>query len=206
MDEIAVITIVIRLLLPLLILRFPLIGVLLCAAVDVADYTYIGGLEHYQTLDKLLDTYYLSFAAFTVFKWKDIVARRIALGAFAWRIVGVALVLFTDQRWLLMLFPNFFEPLFVFYLLFVYLSKTDKLMTSKWVVAIVVTALLVPKLVQEYILHIYQPSPSTAPAWAIYIVDNFAWVALPAYLLPLISVLLFYIWRAKRRQFAILKA
>jgi len=198
MDELAVFVLCLRLGLPLLILRFPLIGTLLCAVVDVADYSFMGTSESYQQLDKLLDTYYLSFAAITVLRWKDGLARKIALGVYAWRVLGVLLVLLADQRWLLMVFPNFFEPFFVFYLLYVYLSKKDVLFTSRWVVITVTAVLLIPKLIQEYILHIYQPAANQAPAWITYIVEHFAWAAAPLYLLPPLVALTYYTWRARR--------
>lgn len=205
MDEAAVITLVVRLLIPLLILRFPLTGTLLSALADITDYSFLGTAVNYQFIDKLLDTYYLSLAAITVLRWKDGVAKRIALGAYAWRVIGVALVLFTDQRWLLFVFPNIFEPLFVFYLLYVYLSKNNKLFTSGWVVAFVTITLFVPKLVQEYVLHIYQPNPQAAPQWAITTYDylaQFAWVAIPLYVLPPLIVLAVCVWRARTKNTA----
>jgi hypothetical protein len=197
MDEAAMIVLALRLLAPLLILRFPLVGVLISASIDVADYSFMGNIAEYQLLDKLLDTYYLSLAALTVIRWKDGWAKKIALGAYAWRVLGIILILLLDQRWLLMAFPNFFEPLFVFYLLYTYLSKTSRLFTSGWVVATVVTTLLIPKLVQEYILHIYQPAPNAAPAWVTYIVDHFAWAAIPLYIVPPLIVLGVCIVRAR---------
>jgi len=198
MDEAAIILLAMRLLVPLIILRFPLTGVLLSALVDVNDSAFLGSDVDYQQLDKLLDTYYLSLAALTALRWKDGLARRIALGAYAWRSFGVALVFLTDQRWLLMVFPNFFEPLFVFYLLYVYLSKKDRLFTSGWVVAIVAAVLLIPKIVQEYLLHIYLPAPDTTPVWAVYLVDHFAWAALPLYVIPPLAVLVVCVLRAKK--------
>lgn len=199
MDEFAIIIILVRLLLPLLILRFPLTGILLSALADVADYSFTRNVTDYQQLDKLLDTYYLSLAAITVLRWKDGVAKRIALGAYIWRVIGLGLVLLTDQRWLLFAFPNFFEPFFVFYLLFVYLSRSTKLMISGWTIALVTITLLVPKLIQEYILHIYQPAPHTAPAWVTYVAEHFAWAALPLYILPLLVVLVAYVVRTKKK-------
>jgi hypothetical protein len=199
MDEAAIVTLTLRLLVPLLILRFPLTGILLSALVDVTDYSFLGSAVNYQQLDKLLDTYYLSLAAITVLRWKDGLAKRIALGAYAWRVLGVLLVLLTDQRWLLMVFPNFFEPLFVFYLLYVYLSKNTKLFTSGWIIAAITVTLLIPKLVQEYVLHIYQPSPESAPAWTTFLIDNLAWTAIPLYILPPIIVLIVCIIQARRR-------
>jgi len=189
-----------RLGLPLLILRFPLVGTLLCAGLDVADYSFMGASENYQQLDKLLDTYYLSFAAITVLRWKDNLARKIALGAYTWRVLGVLLVLLADQRWMLMVFPNFFEPFFVFYLLYVHLAKKDTLFTSRWAIVSVTAVLLIPKLIQEYILHIYQPATSQAPAWVTYIVEHFAWAAAPLYILPPAVALAWYVWHARRQH------
>jgi len=197
MDEAVLIMLALRLLAPLLILRFPLIGILLCAGIDVVDYSFMGSMADYQLLDKLLDTYYLGFAAITVFRWKDVWARRIVLGAYIWRLIGVILVFATDQRWLLMVFPNFFEMFFIFYLLFIHISKHTKLVTSGAITSLIIAVLLIPKLVQEYVLHIYQPSPQTAPGWTTYIIEHFAWAALPLALLPPLVVLAYCIWQAR---------
>lgn len=200
MDEAAIVTLALRLLIPLLILRFPLTGVLLSALADVTDYSFMGNTTNYQQLDKLLDTYYLSLAAITVLRWKDNLAKRIALCAYAWRVLGVLLIFLTDQRWLLMIFPNFFEPLFVFYLLYVYLSKNNKLFVSGWIIAAVAATLLIPKLIQEYVLHIYQPAPDLAPAWITYLIEHFAWTAIPLYILPPLAILVTCIWRARSKK------
>lgn len=199
MDEATIIMLVIRLLMPLIILRFPLIGILLCAGSDVVDYPYLGTIENYQLLDKLLDTYYLSFAAIAALRWKDIWVRRIALGAYVWRVIGVALLFATDQRWLLMVFPNFFEMFFIFYLLYIHLSKRTQLISSNAIAGIIIFILLIPKMVQEYILHVYQPSPQSAPNWITYLVEHFAWTALPLTALPPLCVLAYCIWRAKKQ-------
>lgn len=173
MEPIIIAVVAVRLLLPLLILRFPLVGVLLCALVDVYDYHFIGGNGWYQHVDKLLDVYYLSFAAFTVLRWHDVIAKRIALWSYVYRIIGVALVILTDQRWLLVLFPNFFEPFFIFYLVFVYVSGTKQMIVSKGVLLLIAASLLIPKLIQEYVLHIYQPNPAMVPEWVTHIVATF---------------------------------
>lgn len=202
MDEAAIVVLALRLLIPLIILRFPLTGLLLSAFADVTDYSFIGDMSNYQQIDKLLDTYYLSLAAFTVLRWKDGLAKKIALGAYAWRVIGVALVLLTDQRWLFTVFPNFFEPLFVFYLLYVYLSKNSRLFTSGWVISLVAITLVIPKLVQEYVLHVYLPDSQAAPDWITHMIENFAWAAVPLYLLPPLTVLAVYVWRARAKKTA----
>lgn len=201
MDEMAIAVIALRFLLPLCILRFPLVGVIACAMLDVYDYHFIGGYEWYQVVDKLLDIYYLGIAAFTVLKWQDITAKWIALSAYLYRVVGVVLTMTLDQRWLLMVFPNFFEPFFIFYLLFVYMSKTTKMLTSRWIAVAVIAVLLLPKLVQEYVLHVYQPNQEAAPVWMtrfIQHLEQIAWVGIPLYVLPPAMLLLYLVFKARR--------
>lgn len=202
MDETALLVLGLRLALPLLILRFPLIGVLLCAGLDVIDYSFMGNLADYQLLDKLLDTYYLSFAALTVLRWQDRAARNIALVAYSWRVLGVLLIFLVDQRWLLLTFPNFFEPFFVFYLLYTYLARNKQLFQTASRIVAVTIVLLIPKLIQEYILHIYQPAPQLAPSWITYIANHFAWTAAPLYVLPPLILMGLYVFRDRTRKTA----
>lgn len=205
MDEIVIAVIALRLVVPLFILRFPFVGVISCALLDVYDYHFIGQYEWYQAVDKLLDLYYLGFAAFTVLRWQDITSKWIALSAYAYRVVGVVLVMTLDQRWLLMVFPNFFEPFFVFYLLYVYLSKSTQMLTKKWIIAAVVAVLLIPKLVQEYILHVYQPNQEAAPEWVaqvIQMLEQVAWIGFPLYVLPPIALLAYLVLKARKATVA----
>lgn len=205
MDEIAIAVIALRLVVPIFILRFPLIGIVACALLDVYDYHFIGGYDWYQTVDKLLDMYYLGFAAFTVLRWQDMTAKWIALCAYTYRSIGVILVIILDQRWLLMVFPNFFEPFFIFYLLFVHLSRSTKMLTKKWIVAAVIAVLLVPKLIQEYVLHIYQPNQEAAPLWIAHLIqhlEQIAWIGIPLYVLPPVLLLVYLVLRARNSPIA----
>ena len=108
-----------RLLVPLLIPRFPLPALVLVGAIDANDqviFQVLGAaaLAEYQTIDKALDIYYLTIAyAATIRNWGDGFAFKV--GRFLWyyRLAGVTLFEATNARWLLLLFPNTFEYYFV---------------------------------------------------------------------------------------------
>src|SRR6266508_2425776 len=82
-----------RLGVPLLILRYPLAGGLAAMALDGLDVVLIefipGGSfgGHYHTLDKLLDSYYLSLELIVALRWKNPYARWPAIALFAYRAV-----------------------------------------------------------------------------------------------------------------------
>lgn len=160
MDEpVWLILTIIRLVVPLLILRWPLFGILASMVVDFIDFNLLPlqtDEDHYlyQIWDKVLDTYYLSFAAYVAFFWKDTKARILALSAFAHRTVGVLLFIAVEDQFLLLLFPNFFENFFIFYLLFRKFKKRQDLFTSRLTFAIVFVSLLIPKATQEFYLHV----------------------------------------------------
>lgn len=146
-----------RFLVPLSILRWPLGGVLASIAADVvlSDAVPVSGgsAREYQVWDKVLDTYYLAIAAYVSRWWSDPASRAVAAFAFAYRAVGVVLFITTGTRYLLFLFPNFFENFFVFYLAFRKLSRDDRLFTSSAMGAAVLVSVLVPKLAQEFFMH-----------------------------------------------------
>jgi hypothetical protein len=83
--------ILIRLLGPLLILKNPLLGGALAIILDYADFSFLRAMNmnFYQDIDKLLDLYYLLLEVFVILKIKEI--RKIGLGLFAYRLVGVVL-------------------------------------------------------------------------------------------------------------------
>ena len=87
---IALIVILIRLIVPLTILRYPLFGAILSILLDSLDWhtlMYIDPslTEHYQAPDKILDIYYLSLEAYVVSKWNSFKLRTITLGFFMYR-------------------------------------------------------------------------------------------------------------------------
>ena len=154
---------ILRLTVPLSILRWPLFGVLLSSYLDLSDYFYLSQtgvyMSHYQTWDKILDTFYLAIAAYTCLSWKDVLAKKVALFSFYYRFIGVFLAIILNFRGLLFFFPNFFENFFIFYLIYKKFRKED-LFINKKVAAVVIAAILLPKLLQEYSMHLVQAPPT----------------------------------------------
>jgi hypothetical protein len=153
-----------RLVVPLLILKKPLAGGVIAMLLDALDVVIVeffgpGGMgDHYHTIDKLLDIYYLSLAAWVSWNWTEQIPRLIAVGLFAYRVVGVAAFEVTGWRPLLFIFPNLFENWFLFVLIVWKWFPGVKLDTWKrcltWL-----AILYIPKLAQEYLLHVAQAQP-----------------------------------------------
>lgn len=150
-----VLVLVVRLVVPLTIVRWPLWGGLLSIAADTVDIlllqlwgfpSFIG----YHELDKLLDVYYLTIEVIVAQGWPGL-PRTIASVLFAYRLLGVALFEVTGERVMLFVFPNLFEW---FFLLCAYLRayRPAYVLTGR-VAALWLAALLVPKMAQEYALH-----------------------------------------------------
>ena len=118
---VVLIVVAVRFLAPLLILRFPLPAILVCLVADAVDQTIFaavmsGDLGWYQSYDKALDVYYLSFAFIsTLTNWREERAFQVARVLFFWRLIGVALFEILHWRFLLLIFPNAFEYLFIAY-------------------------------------------------------------------------------------------
>lgn len=154
-----------RLLIPLSIPRWPLFGMILAILADSFDYNLLPLKTHqdyayYQTWDKLLDTYYLAFAAYVSFSWKDKFARRISKISFLYRLIGVSLFELTNIRLFLIFFPNFFDIFYLFYLMYTKITQSYILFPTLESISPVITAILVPKLSQEFFIHGLQQLPA----------------------------------------------
>ncbi len=159
-----IIIIALRVIVPLLILRRPLAGGIIAMLLDALDVVLVelfgeGGMgEHYHSLDKVLDLWYLGLEAWVAWSWRTRIPRLIAIWLFAWRVLGVILFELTDQRWLLFAFPNLFEHWFLFVLIVWTWFPRVKLDT--WRSALVwLVVLYIPKLGQEYLLHVAEAQP-----------------------------------------------
>jgi hypothetical protein len=148
------IVLAVRLTVPLLIFRRPLLGGALSFVADAADlvvFNAFGFPDDYQRLDKGLDLYYLSIEMLVALRWAPL-PRAVAGGLFLWRVVGAVLFEVTGDRWVLLVFPNLFE---LWWLLVVILGakgqQLSRRRTAFWLVV-----LLVPKLVHEYVLHVWR--------------------------------------------------
>ena len=152
---------IIRLLVPLTIFRWPLGGAIASIIADGLDVVIVGligqgNYSDYSRVDKLLDTYFLSIMAFKSLKWEKL-PKIASIGLFIYRLIGFVLFEATGIRWLLLIFPNLFEFFYVFY-------AARNRFFPKYVLTVkrlifVLLILLVPKLLQEYVLHYLKFGP-----------------------------------------------
>lgn len=153
-----IVVIAIRLIVPLAIFRFPLLGSFLGLLADtfdvvVLDFLGVTDFTKYHLEDKILDTYLLLLMGYAVSKWKNPLPKNFALFLLGYRMVGAAIFEVTKQQQVLFLFPNLFEFFFFYYLVYLKIFKKDPF--KKFSSLIVPCAiLLVLKLIQEYILHV----------------------------------------------------
>lgn len=150
-----------RLLVPLAIPRYPLPGILAALMLDGIDgtiferYTTLdpGG---YQSYDKALDIYYLVIAYIaTLRNWDHLFAFNASRFLLFFRLIGVLLFQFSDARALLLLFPNTFEYVFIFYEA-VRLRWNPIRMSRNLVIGAIAFIWIVIKLPQEWWIHIAQ--------------------------------------------------
>jgi hypothetical protein len=182
--------ILIRLLLPMLILKRPFLGLILSALADAADYSILVnspiGPHNYQYVDKLLDTYYLTFVMMIALQWKDEVVKNVAIALYAYRLFGVIMFLITGAEFTLFFFPNVFEYWALFYLLFQRLSKQDILIVNGWELAVILPALWIPKAIEEFALHVNRVVSFDAPFGIEQLINLPGFYQIPFYaLLPL---------------------
>lgn len=156
--EIFVAISIVRILAGLLIFKWPLFGILLSALLDGYDWDFLHtakdfNYDFYQTWDKTMDITYLTIAAFTIRRWKDTIARNIALFFYGARVTGVVLFFILQIKPLLFFFPNVFEHFFIWYLLFEKISKKS-LPHSLFIISVILLFIVVPKLFHEYTMHV----------------------------------------------------
>ena len=157
----SIVIILVRLLVPFTIFRWPLGGALLAIAADASDvmtferfgygfFDYFG-TNTYHNLDKFFDTYYLFFELLIARKWTSVLARRTAVSLFWLRFSGVILFEITRVRWLFVLTPNIFENFYIFWTVVLKWFKNFKLTKTKLLLILIIVG--VPKIVQEYLMH-----------------------------------------------------
>ena len=160
---------IVRLIVPVFILRWPLGGLIASVVADTLDVVLIaairsGMFEDYTSADKLLDTYMLAFAALVSLRWDNRIARFASIALFGYRVVGVVILQLTDARWVLFVFPSVFDFFFVYHLV-----------TTRWfpslevkgyrMLAYLLLILSGMKLVQEFILHVVEFRPLCWMNW-----------------------------------------
>ncbi len=161
-DVVFVVVLLVRLLVPLAIPRYPLPAILAALVIDAADQTVLQAagatsvLDNYQSYDKALDVYYLTIAYTSVLRnWLDPAALAVARWLFYYRLVGVVAFELTGVRSLLIVFPNTFEYFFIFYEAVRLFWNPSRLRRAQLIVA-AATIWIVIKLPQEFWVHIAQ--------------------------------------------------
>lgn len=164
MSQGELIIILLRLLVPLVIFRWRLTGGIVAMLLDGSDVILIDALgrggfgDHYATLDKLLDTYYLTIEVLVALGWRNGWARWPAVGLFAYRLIGVVVFELTERRIMLFFFPNLFEN---WWLYVVAVERFKPRWAPRNVRSVVAPLLLLlaPKMGQEYLLHFAEAKP-----------------------------------------------
>lgn len=160
----ALIVIGLRLLVPLLIFKKNLTGGIAAMLLDgfdvvIIDFLNLGGFgDHYHQIDKVLDTYYLGIEAIIAYGWTNRYERLPALLLFGYRMIGVVLFELSERRIVLFLFPNMFENWWL-YVVGVRRWRSQWTPHSWRDVAIPMSILLIPKMLQEYLLHFAEAQP-----------------------------------------------
>jgi hypothetical protein len=172
-DERAVVIAIVlaRLLVPLLIPRFPLV-IVAALVLDAADNSVLQAFTEvdvgpdgpYQSFDKALDIYYLVIAYLAAMRnWTSDAAFRIAQFLLYYRLVGTMLFELTDERALLLVFPNTFEYFFIAYEVIRLRYRTERLSARAWLL-VAAGLWIVVKLPQEYWIHVAQRDVTDAIA------------------------------------------
>jgi hypothetical protein len=154
-SDAALIVFIIRLLVPLLMFRFPLLGGVLSFLLDGFDgmlSRYLGGpiWSNYQFVDKLLDLYYLTIMFLVLTRYISN-TRTIGVVLYAYRFVGVVLLFIVNVREIMILFPNVFE---LWFFTWVALAKyRPSYVPTKKVIVRVLIVFFVIKIMHEFLLH-----------------------------------------------------
>ncbi len=150
-----------RLLLPLLIFKYPLPAILGCLVLDGIDESVFQAftdldLTNYQAYDKALDIYYLVIAYLSTMRnWRSNPAFLIGAALLYYRLAGVLAFNLTDSqyRFLLLVFPNTFEYFFIFYEAVRTRFVPERISARFWLLAAAVIWVFI-KLPQEAWIHV----------------------------------------------------
>ena len=145
----------IRILGSLPVLRWPLAGGTLAILVDLSDLLLrdvldLGGIPDYQSFDKWLDQVYMAAFLLVALRWHGL-ERSVAIGLYAYRLIGFVAFELTGERMLLLVFPNVFELWFLVVATHHRLRPGADLGPAR--TALVRVVLVAVKEVQEWALH-----------------------------------------------------
>ena len=137
------------------VLRWPFYGAVIAILVDQSDLFLmnlidLGGVDDYQTFDKVLDQVYLGCFLIVALRWQGL-DRNVAVGLYAFRLAGFVAFEITQSRDVLLAFPNLFEFWFLLVAAKHQFGWQESLKGRR--LAVVVIALVALKLFQEYAIH-----------------------------------------------------
>lgn len=152
--------VLIRFVLPLLIFRYPLPGIIACLVVDAVDQTVFQLFGYdppfYQHYDKAMDVFYLAIAYVAMLRnWLDPAALIVGRLLFYWRQLGVAIFQYADNPALLLVFANTFEYFFIAYEAVRCRWARNRVRLGVWI-GVAAAIWIVIKLPQEWWIHIAQ--------------------------------------------------
>ncbi len=155
MEQIMILLVLLRLVIPIAVFKWPLPGAIASMMADAIDYPIFGhtiGVPSYYALyDKVLDTYYLSFEFIVSLRWVSF-SRSISIVLYVCRLAGLFLFALLRVDAFLFFFPNVFEFFFIFELL-----RLKYFGRSAWTLrraAIAIFFLSLLKLSMEYAQHV----------------------------------------------------
>ncbi len=206
------IVLIIRLLVPLAIFRWPLWGgvaALLADSLDIVLITLLpfDGAPNYHHFDKYPDTYYLAIEALVAYQRWPGAPRHILTPLFGIRLIGFIAFEATGARKLLFFFPNIFESFYLFMAVWDRFGRGWYALTARWL-AFWLLLLGSLRMVQEYFLHWRQALDDVV---AVDVMENLAglafgdWLPLTLVLLPLTLALAALAVHVVRRQTAMLR-
>ena len=180
--ELAVIAVV-RVLGSLPVARWAFAGAVLAILVDLSDLFMmnlltLGGVPNYQAADKWFDQVYLAAFLLVALRWRALPGA-IAVVLYLYRLVGFAVFEVTEERWLLLAFPNVFEFWFLYVAAWLWWSRRRGDPNPRMGLAQAATALVLlatAKVAHEYVLHVARALDSFTAVEAVQAIWD--WVTL----------------------------
>ena len=151
-----ILSLLIRLIVPLFTLIFPFFGYVAAMLADcfgdASLVSLLGGYfgTNYHLFDKALDFYMITIAAIVSLRFIKI-EKWTSINLYAIRVIGLIIFEITQLRIMLVFFPNVFEFFFVF-ITAAHKFKPKFKLTIKniWIVLIILT---IPKIILEILIH-----------------------------------------------------
>lgn len=149
-------TIILKIIVPATMLKFPLFGIWGNYFLDVVDgdiLLHLGMSETtYQLIDKSTDFISYVFMLILGLRWS---IRKTVTVLFAYRVIGQVLFFITGKEILFFYFQNFLEPLMMIYVLILFKQKTEEkaYLTYKKHIILVWVIILIYKVWNEWYLH-----------------------------------------------------